>query len=120
MMALLASGVIMGVAAGPAAKPAHADFCSDQAAGDRVAEYAYHHNWSPPPNHRGGGKYRNDDHKLPPSQYYKKYYVYPTSQHRPQRVVINTRTTRYWFSPDHYGRFYDRGYLNDNFGGGCF
>jgi guanyl-specific ribonuclease Sa len=119
-MALLASGVIMGLAAGPAAKSAHADICADKAAADRVANYAYHHNWSPPPNHRGGSRFYNRDGKLPSSPYYKEYYVYPTSQHRPQRVVINVKTTGYWFSPDHYRTFDYMGRLNDEWGGGCF
>jgi guanyl-specific ribonuclease Sa len=72
----------------------------------RIARFAYTHNWSPPHNYIGGSKYRNEFHNLPDSGgHYKGYHIDPKGVVSQQRIVINTQTKGWWYTPNKYKTF---------------
>ena len=81
----------------------------------RVAMFAYKHNWNPPRHYRGNYKYHNDYHNLPNGhEHYLAYHIDPKGVVSQERIVINTQTKGWWYSPNKYRTFRYVGELDNN------
>jgi ribonuclease T1 len=93
--------------AGPEASPTRdAAAAAIERARALVADIARRHG-EPPPGHVGGRAFRNREGRLPPGRY-REYDVHPQVSGRgrgPERVVIEQRSGRAYYTGDHYRTF---------------
>ena len=72
-----------------------------------VLEQIQERHGKPLPGYVGGKTFYNRERKLPPSQY-REYDVHPVQPGRnrgPERLVIDQRTGKAYYTPDHYDTF---------------
>jgi guanyl-specific ribonuclease Sa len=72
-----------------------------------VLEKIQERHGKPLPGYVGGKTFHNRERKLPPARY-REYDVHPTRPGRnrgPERLVIDQRTGKAYYTPDHYDTF---------------
>jgi ribonuclease T1 len=62
---------------------------------------------TPPPGYVGGRTFHNRERKLPPARYreYDVHPIHPGRNRGPERLVIDQRTGKAYYTPDHYDTF---------------
>ena len=104
---LLAVAVLAGVVGPPGAG---ADLLGAGPVPDKardVLRQIQARNGQPPPGYVGGRSFGNFEKRLPPGRY-REYDVNPLMAGRnrgPERIVVDQRTGRAWYTGDHYRTF---------------
>lgn len=74
----------------------------------QTLQFVRTHNWSPPPNYKGDRVFQNREGKLPAGGDYREFDIDSCirgQKRGPERIVVDTKNGRAWYTPDHYNTF---------------